>query len=195
MTSSCTFTTAADVDALADKVSPTSIAHRQTSKFKDGVRRVKENVMGSADDTTSGMRDGMHHAGDSTRDALHSAGETVQDAPQQVIRQTRGNPLAAGLIAFGAGLLVSSLIPPSEAERQAAQAVKEKAEPLKQEVTDAAKQVAEDLKEPAREAAESVKSTATTGAQHVKDDAQTGAAGVKDSAAEAKGTVQDSRGT
>jgi gas vesicle protein len=184
-----------DVDALADKVSPSGIAHRQTSKVKDGIRRAKENVMGTADETTSGVRDTLHQTGDSTRESLRHAGEAVQDAPQQALRQTQGNPLAAGLIAFGVGMLVSSLIPPSEAERQAAQTVKEKAEPLTHEVSDVAQQVAQDLKEPAREAAEHVKTAAAEGSRHVKDDAQTAAGNVKDSATEATDTVRGSQGT
>ena len=34
-------------------------------------------------------------------------------------RKTQGNPLAAGVIAFGLGMLVSSLIPSAEKERDA----------------------------------------------------------------------------
>jgi ElaB/YqjD/DUF883 family membrane-anchored ribosome-binding protein len=173
-----------DVDALADKVSPSGIAHRQTGKIKDGIRRARENVMGTAGESTADARDTLHHAG-----------EAVRESPRQALRQTRGNPVAAGLIAFGLGMLVSSLVPPSEAERQAAQTVKKKAEPLTHEVAEAAQHVAEDLKEPAREAAEQVKATATEGAQHVKDDARDAAADVKDRAGEATDTVRDTRGT
>jgi hypothetical protein len=41
--------------------------------------------------------------------------------------QTQGNPLAAGLIAFGVGWLAASLIPASRPEQQAAAKAKEHA--------------------------------------------------------------------
>ena len=89
--------------------------------------------MGSAEHTTHNASGTLHHAAHSTSgglhqatdaagNALHDAGEAIADAPRQVAAKTQGNPLAAGLIAFGAGLLVSSLIPPSEKEREAADA-------------------------------------------------------------------------
>jgi gas vesicle protein len=103
----------------------------------------------------------------------------------------QGNPLAAGLIAFGAGLLASSLIPPSEKEREAAESLKSAAEPVKTQLTDAAKDVAQGLKEPAQEAMENVKATATDAAQTVKEEGQAAASEVKDSAADAKDHVQN----
>ena len=41
-----------NVDAVADKVTPSNIVHRQTDKVKDAVFGVKEKVMGAADHTT-----------------------------------------------------------------------------------------------------------------------------------------------
>src|SRR3954451_8662276 len=113
-----------DVDALADKVSPSGIAHRQGRKLRETVNKVKTNVMGRADDTAGSAKAGVHNAAGSAKagvhnaagsvsDAAHQAGEAVQDAPHRIAEQARGNPLAAGLIAFGAGLLASSLIPAS----------------------------------------------------------------------------------
>ncbi|MEC5193551.1 uncharacterized protein YjbJ (UPF0337 family), partial [Arthrobacter sp. MP_M7] len=118
------------------------------------------------------------------------AGAAVGDAPAQLKTKARGNPLAAGLIAFGAGLLVSSLIPASQKEREAADALKTAAEPLTTELTDAAKHVAEGLKEPAQEAMENVKATAADAAGNVKAEGQDAVADVKDRTAQAKDTVQ-----
>src|SRR5687768_333929 len=84
----------ADVDALADKVTPSKIVDRQVDKVKGGFRSVRERVMGAADDAGSG----------------------VGDVKDKVISKAEGNPLAVGLIAFGAGLLVASLIPASAKE-------------------------------------------------------------------------------
>jgi gas vesicle protein len=175
-----------NVDAVADKVTPSHIVQRQTDKVKDAVFGVKEKVMGAADHTAGNV----HSAGGSAASHLSDAGSAVADAPHQVKAKAQGNPLAAGLIAFGAGLLVSSLIPASQKEREAADALKSAAEPLTTELTEAAQHVAEGLKEPAQAAMENVKATATDAAQNVKGEGQTAVSDVKDRAADAKDNVQ-----
>ena len=195
-----------NVDAVADKVTPSNIVHRQTGKAKDKVRDavfgVKEKVMGTAEHATHSTTGGLHHAAHSTSGGIHtatdaagnalsSAGDAIADAPHQVAAKTQGNPLAAGLIAFGAGLLVSSLIPATQKEREAADALKTAAEPMTSQLTEAAKDMAQGWKEPAQEAMENVKATATDAAQHVKDEGQTAAQDVKATATDAKDHVQN----
>lgn len=192
-----------NVDAVADKVTPSNIVHRQTDKVRDAVTGVKEKIMGAADTATTTTGAGhttnaLHNAGDSLHDAkdtvsakLTDAGHAVSHTPDQVKAKTQGNPLAAGLIAFGAGLLVSSLIPPSQKEREAADQLKTAAQPLAHELTDAAKNMAQDLKEPAQEAMENVKATATDAAQNVKAEGQMAATDVKDRATTTKDNVQN----
>ena len=198
-----------NVDAVADKVTPSNIVHRQTDKLKDAVTGVKEKVMGAADHATTKVHDTAHTGTGHASNALHSTGDTLHDAkdtaatklgdagtaishaPDQVKAKTQGNPLAAGLIAFGAGLLVSSLIPPSQKEREAADQVKSAAQPLATKVTDAAKDMVQDLKEPAMEAMDNVKATATDAAQNVKTEGQHAATDVKDRATDAKTNVQN----
>jgi ElaB/YqjD/DUF883 family membrane-anchored ribosome-binding protein len=175
-----------NVDAVADKVTPSNIVHRQTDKVKDAVFGVKEKVMGAADHTTDRMHSGTSGGGAH----LSDAGAAIGDAPRQVRTKTQGNPLAAGLIAFGAGMLFSSLIPASEKEREAAEALKVKAEPLTTELTEAAKDVAEGLKAPAQEAMENVKATAADATDHVKAEGQGAVDDVKYRAADAKDNVQ-----
>lgn len=169
-----------DVDAVAEKASPSNIVHRQTDKMKDSVGRVKDKVMGAADD-----------AGSSTKSMMHDAGEMASDVPHQIARKTEGNPLAAGLIAFGAGWLLSSLFPASHVEQQAAEKVKEEAQPVVQKVKDAAHEVAQDMKEPAREAAEDLKYSAQDSMDKVKAEGTSAAQDVKDRAQEARGNVQE----
>ena len=198
-----------NVDAVADKVTPSNIVHRQTDKLKDAVTGVKEKVMGAADTATTKVHDKTSAGAGHTTNALHSTGESlhgakdtaaaklsdagtaISQAPDQVKAKTQGNPLAAGLIAFGAGLLVSSLIPPSQKEREAANQVKTAAQPLAGKVTEAAKDVVQDLKEPAQEAVQNVKATATDAAQNVKTEGQQAASDVKDRATDAKTNVQN----
>lgn len=166
-----------DVDAIADKVSPSSIAHRQGERIKGSVRRAKDAVMGSAES-----------AGEGASDMLHNA-------PDTMVSKTRGNPLAAGLIAFGAGLLVSSLIPGSEQERDMVHTLKEKAEPLTEELSEAAKTIAEDMKEPTTEAVENLKSSARESAETLRTDTADEASHLKDQASDAAENVSESGGT
>lgn len=179
-----------NVDAVADKVTPSHIVQRQTDKVKENVKDavfgVKEKVMGAADHTAGNV----HSATGSAGAHLSDAGAAIGDAPTQVKTKTQGNPLAAGLIAFGAGLLVSSLIPASQKEREAADALKTAAEPLTTELTEAAKHVAEGLKEPAQAAMDNVKATAADATEHVKAESQGAVADVKDRTAAAKDNVQ-----
>ncbi|MBW8870819.1 MAG: DUF3618 domain-containing protein [Leifsonia sp.] len=160
-----------DVDALADKVTPSKIAQRQTRKVKGTFHSISERIMGSADDLTS-----------SAGGAMSDAGNTVADAGRTVVNKAQGNPLAVGLIAFGVGALVASLIPASTKEQELAASAKDAAQPLLQEAADVGKQVANDLKEPAQEAVQAVKETAQDGVSTVKDEATDRAGAVADDA-------------
>jgi gas vesicle protein len=167
-----------DVDALADKVSPSKIVGRQTDKLKGALGSVRERVMGAADD-----------AGSALSDASSSAAGHAVDVKDRVMAKAEGNPLAVGLIAFGAGLLLASLIPASSKEKEVAANVKEQAQPLIDEVTDVAKEVGEHLKEPAMDAATAVKDSAADSVQIVKEEAQAAATEVKDQAQQARENV------
>jgi gas vesicle protein len=169
-----------DVNALADQVNPKNVVRRQTDKVTGAFGSAKDHVMGTA----SGV-------GDSAGNTLHSAGDLAAGAPTQVKQRTQGNPVAAGIIAFGAGLLISSLIPASERERDAAATLKDKAEPLTEQAKDVAKEAAGHLQEPAQQAVQSVKDTATDAAITVKDEGQSAALDVRDEAQNAKETVQE----
>ncbi len=194
-----------DVDALAEKVSPSSMVDRQTTRAKAAIGDVKDRLFGSDDSSDSGavgrVGDSVHGAVGSVGDSVHGAvgsvqgavgrvGDSAQGAAQNVARKAKGNPLAVGLIAFGVGALIASLIPASEHEKQAAAKVKESAQPLMDEAKDLAKEAGEHLKEPAQDAAQSVKETAQEATSNVKDEAQGAAGQVKDDAQQAKDRVQ-----
>ncbi|MFF5022390.1 DUF3618 domain-containing protein [Micrococcus luteus] len=211
-----------DVDALAEKVSPTKAVSRQTNRIKDGFIHAKENIMGSpeqhrhepslgdrahgvvddarasASDAAGRAQDRLGDAGDRVSewadDAQH-AQHALHQAPAQLRGRTAGNPLAAGLIAFGAGLLLSSLIPASRVEQRAAEGLKEQAAPLVDEAKQAAQQLREDLEPAAREAAASVKESATEAASHLKEKGTDTAQDLKtesqDAARQVKDTAKD----
>jgi hypothetical protein len=171
-----------DVDALNEKVNPARVMDRRVSAAKGRLTRAKEKVMGSASDTTSSAQGLASNAAGSVQNAAGSAAgtvqnaassavETIQEAPDMVVRQTQGNPLAAGIIAFGVGWLVSSLLPASEKEKQLAQqaeqTIRENKDALLQPAKEAAQQVGEQLKPAAQQAVQEVKATAQDAAETV----------------------------
>jgi hypothetical protein len=192
-----------DVDDLAESVKPQSVARRQVDKVKDAVGGVKDRVMGSDEDDYSSstvgdkayaakdaVSDKAYAARDTVSEKASEASEAVREAPATVKRKTQGNPLAAGVIAFGLGMLVSSLIPSSEKERQAVSQLQENLEPVKEKAIEVARDMGESLRPAAQEAAESVKSTAQEGVESVKQEGQSAAQDVKGQAQDSKETVQ-----
>jgi hypothetical protein len=194
-----------DVDALNEKVNPARVMDRRVSAAKGRFTTMKEKVMGTSSDATSSaqgmaanaagsVQDAASSAADSVQSAASSAVSTVQEAPDMVVRQTQGNPLAAGLIAFGVGWLVSSLLPASEKEQQLAQqaenALRENKDVLLAPAKEVAQEMGEQLKPAAQDAVESVKATAQDAAQTVKDEGQSAVSDVQGQAQQSKETVQ-----
>lgn len=166
-----------DVDALADKVTPSKIAQRQADKVRGVFGSVRERVMGAADDASSSASGLAHGAG---------------DVAHTVKAKAEGAPLAVGLIAFGAGLLLSALIPASRKEKELAESVKDAAQPLLDEVSAVGKEVADDLKQPAQDAVAAVQDRAAEAVGTVKDEASGAADTVKDQAQQARDNVSGS---
>jgi uncharacterized protein YjbJ (UPF0337 family) len=171
------------LDALGERVSPRQIAKRRTAAVRSRATRVRTAVMGSTQESSSAMAEQARHAAGSAKEGAQQvasrAAEEIRDAPDLIQQQTQGNPLAAGLIAFGAGLLLATLFPPTEAEQRAAGAVQERVEPLKDQAIEAGREVKDHLQESARESAQQVKETATDATQEVKQQAQSSAEKVK----------------
>ena len=187
---------AGDVDRLADRTSPKRVVRRNVDKIGSRFSNMKESVMGAPRSSGSSVKDTAGSAAGSVKDAAGSAAGSVKDAagtaagavrdtPQLVARQTRGNPLAVGLIAFGAGLVAASLIPPSEAEKQAGQKLSEHSDELMDKVREPLAEIKQDVTDSARESAQQVKQTAQdaaqTTAQSTKQTAQSTAESVKQS--------------
>ncbi|GAB3301860.1 DUF3618 domain-containing protein [Geodermatophilus aquaeductus] len=205
-----------DVDALNEKVNPARVIDRRMATAKGRFARAKDRVMGSSHDTSYSTRgsgqnalssvqgtasnaagsvqDAASNAAGTVQDAASQAAHAVQQAPDAVIRQTQGNPLAAGLIAFGVGWLVSSLLPASEKERQLAQqaetTLREHKDELLAPAKQAAQEVGEQLKPAAQHAVEEVRGTATDAAQTVKQEGQSAAQDVQGQAQQSRQTVQ-----
>lgn len=180
-----------DVNALGEAVAPSTMARRQVDKVKDKAVGVKDRVMGSASDAGDSASHLAHGVGDSASGMVHAVGDKAGDAKVAARRKTQGNPMAAGLVALGAGWLLGSLMPATQKEKELAQTAKDKAEPALQEAQAVAKETADHLKEPAQRAATSVKETAQDAVSHVKSEAQVAAQDVRASAADSTETVKE----
>ena len=205
----------ADVDALTEKLSPQRIVERRVQRSRLAMTNVKDKIMGSTSDAyqtagsaisghgaTSSVGDSVSARASAARDtaasAASSAVDTVRSTPDTIRRRTTGNPLAAGLVAFGAGWLLSSLLPASEPEQQVATQVKdfatEQGRPVARQLGEAGQEAAQELRDSAQQRAESVKQTAADAASTVKGEAQSAASDVKDQAQESTSRVRDQAG-
>jgi hypothetical protein len=171
---------AENVSQLSDKVSPSKYAGRRIDRMKDSAGSIKDKLMGASGDAASGASDKATSVADKASSAASSAKDAASAAPGMISDKTQGNPIAAGLIAFGVGWLLSSIAPATNAEKKTAKRVEDNAggivEPLKQ----SAQEVATNLQEPLQQSAEAVKSTATDAAADTADKAKSAAADVQE---------------
>lgn len=168
-----------DIDELTDKVSPARVMDRRKEAAKSRIGSIRNKVMGSAS-----------NAGGSLSDTASSASGSVSDTTGGAISglesRTQGNPLTAGVVAFGVGMLISALIPASEKESQVAQKLTEVGKEQGQPLIDEAKSVGQDmaavLKESAADSAQQVQATAQDSVETVKQEGQSSAQTVRDDA-------------
>lgn len=178
---------ARNVDRLADRTNPARMAQRRWEGVKGKVRGVSERVMGAPTNAVSSTRESAGAAADRARELATETGDraraaaadvagTVRQAPGRVARQTQGSPVAAGLIAFGVGLLAASLMPATDAERRAGQELRDRApdllEPVREPLAESAQQLREDLGGSVRDAADEVRGTAKEAVVETKDQAR-----------------------
>lgn len=174
-----------NVNALAENANPATVARRQVDKVKDGARDLKTKVFGDPDDPwDDGAVDGV-----STRASgvVDDAADAVRRAPSRVRRSAQGNPLAAGLVAFGVGALLGGLLPASAKEAELAASAKDKAQPVLDEAKALASEAAENLQPVAEQAVAGVEDAATSASETVKEKARF----AKDSVADQARTSAD----
>ena len=129
------------LDAIGDRVSPGRMIERRKNRATNMVRGVHDRVMGSASDTGQALADAGHAIGRTASGTVNA----LKSSPEVVRHQAQGNPLMAGAIAFGVGLLTASVFKPSEIEKQAAGQLLEKAEPLTHELKQMGQETVEHL--------------------------------------------------
>jgi hypothetical protein len=184
-----------DVDALTYKVSPSRAVGERVDRAKGAFHGMKEKIMGTASEVTGSAGAGVSAMGDRLSSAASSVGDTAGATPRMLQEKAQGSPLAAGLVAFGIGVVISSLLPRSNREQQLAQQVKDKvgehADELKQKAVEIGQDVREHIREPVRHAVEAVKSTASDAADTVRGEGQAAAHDVQGKAQQAKENISN----
>ena len=112
----------ADVEALTAKLSPQRIVHDQVQRARTAMGSMKERVTGGG--AQKALADGgtAAPAADAATGTVASAKGTVSSAASSAARTAgtvtaaarrgiQANPVAAALIAFGAGWLIAALLP------------------------------------------------------------------------------------
>jgi hypothetical protein len=171
------------LDAMGDRVSPRRMVARRTSRFKGALRNARESVMGSAHHTASGAAGRVSGLASSAGEGLHGAGavmasgadtalEMAKSAPEMARGQTEGNPIAAGVVAFGAGMLLGSLLPGTQQEQSVAVAMAPQLEPLKEGAQHLAQTLKASASEVASDAATALKDHAGEVGDQLKEQAQ-----------------------
>ena len=170
---------ASDLDALQDRVSPSAIVERRKAAAKGRIHQLRARVMGSVDSATSSTGHASGHAAGAVRDGASGVVDAAGD-------KVEGSPLAAGLVAFGAGMLIAALMPPTDAEVRASQrlvdAAKEHGQPVIDEAKARGQEMGAQLKDSASQAAEEVKGTAQQSVERVQSEGQSSAQHVKNQA-------------
>jgi gas vesicle protein len=156
-----------DLEALQDRVSPSAIVERRKQAARTKLSSMKDRLMGTA----QSIRDSASSATSSVSATTSGSGESFASTAQE---QFDGAPLAAGLVAFGAGIVLASLLPASHAEAEAAHQVvetaKKEGQPLLDEAQSAGAEVVQNVKQSAADAAQQVKQSAQESVQKVKDE-------------------------
>jgi len=127
-----------------------------------------------------------------TPDAVWSSNSTRYEVPAKHLEDiaiapvgfAEGNPLAAGLIGIGIGLLAATLMPTSREEQRFADGAQDTLQDIAGVVGRAGHETADAIRPAVEEATADVKSTARDAIDTVKDDAKGAADEVKTSAQE-----------
>ena len=179
-----------DIDELSDKVSPGRVVQRRRQAAGHRLTSMRDRVMGTASQLSPGGGSGGPGMGDRASGATQHLASTGKDAARgatdTLTRTTEGSPLAAGLVAFGAGMVISALLPASQAESQAVGramgTAKEHAGPVLDEARSVAQDVGQQLKESATDSAQQVAETGKMAAENVKEEGKASTQEVKDQA-------------
>jgi hypothetical protein len=172
------------VDQIENRVNPRRVAARSTYRLRRRLIDWKDRMMGNEDaqypwqtdyDARSdgddrSISDRASEFGAAASQGMSKAADQISQTPDVVRSKTRGNPLAAGLIALGSGLMVGSLFPGTRAERKLVAQADPVLAQARTEVKETGREVVEDLKDSARDAAQDIKDTAQDAGERVREE-------------------------
>ena len=164
-------------EEVVDRVSPKRVWHRKT----EGVRRRIGAVAGSVTGMTERMetqvatgkgkvKGQVQELNEQTSAGVSRAKDEARQTKVSLRQRAEENPMAAGLVAVGAGVLVASVLPPTPAERRAALRLRDELEPVKEQASEAGRQLADEVSSSAQDRMEQVKARATAAVEQVKDE-------------------------
>lgn len=157
-----------DLEVIGDRVSPGRMVERRQAAMRMRFGDIRDRVMGAADTSRHSVHDTMSSGVSTARDSVTGVADRTTHA-------TEGNPMAMGLVAFGAGLVMATLFPATRTEQRAAAKAQPTLENAAGEIGPEARGVIGDMKEEiapmAKEAVSEVAETAKEAAGHVKEDA------------------------
>lgn len=159
--------------AIEEHVSPRAMVQRRRSAMAERWSAMREAVMGKAHDVSS------------------TAAGAAHEAPSAAVQQAQGNPLVAGLVAFGAGLLAATVLPTSRTEEQAATKLAERAQPLAEEAKQVAGEVASSVREEGAQHAEQLRQEASQAAGEVAGTARSAGEDTRQAGADAARDVRE----
>ena len=150
-----------DVSTLAVRTNPKKIAGRRWHSMKATATSVRHRLMGASSEST-----------DTLSDKASGIGGAVRGAPETMVRQAQGSPLAAGVIAFGAGLLTAALLPRTEPEQRIGGQIAERAHDVVDSVQQEAKGLGSEIKDSAVAAGHEVGQTTREAAARTAEQAR-----------------------
>jgi uncharacterized protein DUF3618 len=164
----------ATLDGIGDQVSPKQVVTVGRRRFGRWMQSARDGIMGSVPDGEGQTGEGLEELGD-------GAGQSSQESG--AVAGSQGNPIAAGLIAFGVGLLAGSLLRPTKVEQKGLSAIADKAEPAIGAAIQAASELSHGLATSTEQVANTVGGAITAVGQEIVEQTQA-------STAEAEGTVK-----
>jgi Protein of unknown function (DUF3618) len=166
------------MDRVGDQMSPKQVLKGGTHRLSQWFQSARDGIMGTDSDLNAPGGQGTDGLGEAQ--GPHASGS--------VVGQNQGNPLAAGIIAFGVGLLVGSVLRPTKVEQQGLSAIADKAEPPIEAAMQAASELGHGVEDATEQAASELGDVLKDAGQEIVDKTQASTSGaperVKPTAAE-----------
>ncbi len=179
-----------DLQVLGDRVSPNRMMERRKAATRQRFGRIRDQVMGTASHVTDQVRGSASDMASSASSTASSMGDMAREVPDRAEHMVEGNPLGAGIAAFGLGLVIATLLPETSTEERLVSRVEPKLEAAASNVGSTAREVIDSVKPAATDAVQELKDEATQVASQVKDQARQAAS---DTADQAKDKAQEVR--